>query len=271
MEDEQQKLRDMANDDADGFLYHYTSLEALNGIITNKTLWASHIKYLNDTSEQKIVRDLVFDRIMLGATTNTKHLIEQMNRLFARDDGTFVVCFSEDGGDRLSQWRAYGGNSGVCLKFNKDALLNYCHKGEKIQAVSLQKIHYVLPEGDDYVNALADRLLDDIDRVISSGTITPVKVAHEGAFFKHKAFREEKEWRMLVVKLDQDLKHRVRGSLLVPYIELDLNDGLADLLEAVIVGPINHKEQTAEAIQELLRDKGLKSVVGYSNTPYRGF
>ena len=100
----------------------------------------------------------------------------------------------------------------------------------------------------------------------------PFEVAVEGAFFKHEAFREEKEWRMLVLRSRRSLKHRVRGSLLVPYIEINVGARLADILEAVIVGPISHKEQTAEAIRGLLIDKGLGHLeVWCSKTPYRGF
>jgi hypothetical protein len=70
----------------------------------------------------------------------------------------------------------------------------------------------------------------------------------------------------------RDLKYRVRGSLIVPYIEFDVKQELANFLEAVIVGPISHKEQTAEAIRLLLTQNGFPSVeVRYSKTPYRGF
>ena len=32
-------------------LYHYTNLEGAKGIISNKTFWASHIKFMNDSKE----------------------------------------------------------------------------------------------------------------------------------------------------------------------------------------------------------------------------
>jgi hypothetical protein len=50
----------------------------------------------------------------------------------------FVVCFSEDGGDRLSQWRAYGGNSGVCLKLKKAGLQNLFREGDVEVPLALQ-------------------------------------------------------------------------------------------------------------------------------------
>ena len=32
-------------------LFHYTSMEGLRGVVAGKTLWATNIEFLNDTSE----------------------------------------------------------------------------------------------------------------------------------------------------------------------------------------------------------------------------
>jgi hypothetical protein len=40
---------------ADELLYHYTSVEAFVNIINGGELWASHIRYLNDRSEQRLL------------------------------------------------------------------------------------------------------------------------------------------------------------------------------------------------------------------------
>ena len=85
-------------------------------------------------------------------------------------------------------------------------------------------------------------------------------------------FAKKKSGRTIAIRLGAPLRHRVRGSLLIPYIELNLGEVLPNLLEAVIVGPMNHKEQTAEAIEGLLKENGLSAVkVWCSKTPYRGF
>jgi hypothetical protein len=267
LNDALQESRNTVNEDEDGFLYHYTDLNALIGIISNKVLWASHIKYLNDTSEQVIYRQLVSNKIWEIDSSTDLNVEEQRLPERIRQSRTlggsltmaFVVCFSEDGGDRLSQWRAYGGNSGVCLKFNKFELVDYC----QVSGTELRMIRYVAPEGG------AD--LDwEIEKLVRAGRIGEVSV--EGAFIKHKAFEEEQEWRVLMNDYKAVVKYRVRGSLLVPYVEFDLKSKMADLLQAVIVGPINHREQTAEAIKTLLESNGLQSVeVICSRTPYRGF
>ena len=53
---------------ADDRLYHYTTVESFGGIIERGELWASHIRYLNDTSEQRLMKQL----IRAGAETRLK-------------------------------------------------------------------------------------------------------------------------------------------------------------------------------------------------------
>ena len=42
-------------------LYHYTTQKGLLGILKDKCIWATHIRYLNDTSEGNIVPRVVFE------------------------------------------------------------------------------------------------------------------------------------------------------------------------------------------------------------------
>jgi hypothetical protein len=35
------------------YLYHYTSIDGLHGIVENRSIWASMIHYLNDAAELK--------------------------------------------------------------------------------------------------------------------------------------------------------------------------------------------------------------------------
>jgi Protein of unknown function (DUF2971) len=258
-----------ANSDEDGSLYHYTSLEAFTGIIQTATLWASHIKYLNDTSEQMMLAELVQDQVIETLSRRPNAIPGQWKNFFSKAEDVFVVCFSEDKGDRLSQWRAYGGSCAVCLKFNKEEIIRYFDR--LYAGATFQKVRYVPRGGDAYLLEWARKTvaLLDSNEIISN---IPNRLAIEGAFFKHKAFSEEKEWRAIAIRLDCPLKHRVRGSLLVPYIELNLGKQIAHILEAVIVGPSAHKEQTAQAIEGLLKGIDLDAVkVWCSETPYRGF
>ena len=116
------------------FLYHYTTQEGLLGILKDKCIWATHIRYLNDTSEGKFVLDCLLDEIsrnyelpkewraFLG--TFNEPVTEKCNpvdssiieaglsvAIWATSPTVFVASFSAKG-DSLSQWRAYSGESG---------------------------------------------------------------------------------------------------------------------------------------------------------------
>ena len=170
----------------------------------------------------------------------------------------------------MSQWRGYGGNVGVCLEFRKSALQHFCATTTSIPGyVRLYEIKYISPDGDEQIRLRVDQVIDK--GVGVDEKFRRILVSFPGAEFKHKAFEEEKEWR-LVMSVPQHLTTRIRGSLLIPYGELVLGDCLPDLLQIIIVGPSNHKEQTAKAMRDVLMRKGLASVeVKCSGVPYRGF
>jgi hypothetical protein len=56
LDEPQSELQPIVNKDEDGFLYHYTSLRSFIGIINGESLWATDIKYMNDTMEHKLTR-----------------------------------------------------------------------------------------------------------------------------------------------------------------------------------------------------------------------
>jgi hypothetical protein len=123
-------------------LYHYTTQEGLLGIVEKKKIWASHLQYLNDTSEGQIFTKLFRDELSQRRTTESEEPLSQFWKLaqlkrpsvdhqesqiqFADKEAlllgssafswisgqdAFVASFSEQG-DLLSQWRAYSGAAG---------------------------------------------------------------------------------------------------------------------------------------------------------------
>ena len=235
---------------------------------------ATHIRYLNDTSEQTILQNAVLARIERDVDQADRR--ERWKaRLSGELESIFVTCFSEDGGNRLSQWRAYGGDSGVCLRFDKSILARYCQDRWDIESMELERVTYVDP---DMSGPAADSIMKDILETLesSSRSYIPRNVARTGATIKHSAFEEELEWRLILPKNSilgiDPVEYRVRGSMIVPYFDRDFTDILTQVLSAVIVGPSLHKEQTTEAIKGLLKKHGFASTeVQSSRTPYRGF
>lgn len=103
-------------------LYHYTTLEGLIGIISGKSIRATHVRYLNDISEIRNAFSAENIEALIGElcpgldAPTVKNLRALMVPNEDRYDA-FIVSFTDDAaapetnqrqiGDRLSQWRGY--------------------------------------------------------------------------------------------------------------------------------------------------------------------
>jgi hypothetical protein len=140
-------------------LYHYTDQKGLLGILNSKSIWATHVRYLNDAAEfihginiaRQCVKEMRIDmdsalKIIPNETSRlrvSKRLWEIFSELIDSMLGSsdkvpiFVTSFfdseehnhiaeSQDIGDSLGQWRAYSkGSSGFSIGFDKTSLENY--------------------------------------------------------------------------------------------------------------------------------------------------
>jgi hypothetical protein len=246
-------------------------------IVENGKLWATHIRYLNDTSEQQLFERLFRARVEELIKTSSPGAKQRMHLWLERLKSKtvpYVICLSQDDGNRLSQRRGYAAQGGVSIGF-KVSLLQAKLCRPRLHRLDLQQVRYVDPAGGKATNDIIDGLLQiDFDR---PGSPNPAYYAetvslHSSATFKHFAFEEEKEARLVLLQTTQRPKIRVRGSLMVPYLEVDIDQQSDALVEQVIVGPNAHQEQTAESIEGLLRLNGWNAVkVKCSDTPYRGW
>jgi hypothetical protein len=124
-------------------LYHYTSGPGLIGILESRSIWATNIRFLNDSTEYRFALSLVgrliqerpngipsgFDRALNTVLEERLKIDEQAE--------VYVSSFTENA-DQLSQWRAYcpptGGYAvGFCSKSliqptrsNPDYFLAHC-------------------------------------------------------------------------------------------------------------------------------------------------
>src|ERR1022692_3290202 len=93
-------------------LYHYTSIEGLLSIVESGRIRASHIRYLNDSSEtESLWRVLIIQLEARRESAGSEEDRARLSELIRLSEGRsrlneFVASFSEKGDD-LSQWRAY--------------------------------------------------------------------------------------------------------------------------------------------------------------------
>jgi len=278
-------------------IYHYTNDLGLRGILETGRLWFSDLFSLNDPSELR---------------HGFSHLVKILNekaksgpresQLFADDftaylnDGLdksafyFVLSFSSDGDD-LGQWRAYADDGrGYALGFDGVALENAFTKkdGDPIPNFSTFNVNY----DDDALIAIHERMIESMwhhislphDRSVPREAINPymrnlsVKLAlnalSAALFFKHKGYKNEKEFRFLQVfpadETPPELMQRFRSYEVVKYREFDWKLTTPGALKQIIVGPAADRHKGKRFAEDCLAAFNCGKVpVTHSDIPYR--
>jgi len=283
-----------------GLLYHYTDQKGLIGIIESKKIWATHARYLNDTSEGKIVFEVL--RKVLNDIPGNSTLQDRRKAMtkfqaglkdFVAGLNMFVTSFSEDG-NRLSQWRAYSGmNGGYSIGFRAPylrevgtAFLEKNNGWLRPDQNPLKRCRY----SDENTRQSAPLLSqqgksESIDSVSSEGCnpASESKVAYVAqttqsdndlssavldlvASLKHKGFEEEKEWRIALFIRERTnpdvLKFRPGTSMPAPYLEIDLQTNARRRIEIerIFIGPCPNPKEAAQSVELLLKSNKIHGV-----------
>jgi len=271
-------VRRLQGDEPPPILYHYTSRRGLQGILEARAIWASEARYLNDARELSTaidhVQELLSGRPASDLYTGMRHILELMK--VGQD--TFVFSMSNDGGDELSQWRAYArpGN-GYAIGFDAPAMQ------QMFRAAALTS-HFAPCEYDQAKQrALMAEVIDNAEvamKMHGAGSVEAATTLFATLFLlaaptiKDAAFRAENEWRLVLPAFtiwNARVKFREAGHLLVPYWIVPLAAAGAALpIKEVVIGPTPHPELEARAVSAILSIAGLpKATVRKSKVPYR--
>jgi hypothetical protein len=122
-------------------LWHYTSVQGFQGIVTSKEIFATDVRFLNDRTEfihaREIAAQVIAETDEYGTNSFPAREYSKTAVDMAFDTGNlsadrlqvFVASFSE-AEDQLSQWRGYSqGSSGISLAFNLATLRPPAHIG----------------------------------------------------------------------------------------------------------------------------------------------
>lgn len=282
-------------------LYHYTTAAGIIGIVRDSEIWATHTQYLNDRREYvhavELVRTEIAGRLSAETDLNVKAVLEEMAAQVNEGLASINVCvcsFSEDG-DSLPQWRAYGGpTAGYAVGFDSTFLRT---RGAK-QQFSLAPCLYVEEEQREFIANFVDRIVGEnlvhreLPRTDDSyghwrrgGNL--VAYLHRIApVIKDKAFRLEREWRLISRPLMNSQPHfayRPGQSMVIPYFKLQLSvepdEVGAKRIRRVVVGPTPNTEQSIRSVSNLLASVNLMNtftpggpvLVERSEVPYRSW
>ncbi len=277
-------------------VYHYTNDDGLQGIVSGGKLWLSNVFKQNDPSELKyglsvLCRFLEEQSLEDGA--EIRRFVETVRKFTEEGLPSAVNSFSCSlslDGDHLGQWRAYGDNgSGFALGFDARGLVERFAAAARPDRASpdVIRIRYREAELAEAQRDLATFALNAARRIVDVGR-APAKTAgrfvHFGTalsiwaiqlslFFKHPAYRDEREFRLLeLYPLNfpvPDAKLRRRPYALVEYVEFDWRSADPHPLKRIVVGPANH-ERGVQFAHDCLKAAGVTDVeIVTSPIPYR--
>jgi 5-carboxymethyl-2-hydroxymuconate isomerase len=253
-------------------LYHYSSGSALLGILESRSIWATNIRFLNDSTEYRFALEMA-KSLVANRKENTRNRItaglyevlkDRLTSEFQKE--VFVSSFSERP-DQLSQWRAYClPHGGYAIGFRSKEIVNSrnssatgwlvrCRYDEESQLSLIEELFKVVEEYAEENRALAsDRVYRESYKLV--GRLLPLVAPA----LKDPSFAEEQEWRLVrsAESFDGFPLFRSALSMLVPYHEHQLAaPGESLPIEEVIVGPTPHPKLAIEGVGGLLASHRL--------------
>lgn len=275
-------------------LYHYTNAGGLHGMLSGNSIWLTHSRYLNDSSEiehtASITREVISD-VLKEKSGNISSkilglLIEKGS--FSPDFDIYIFSLSAHR-DSLSQWRGYTAEGrGFTMGLETKELLKYRDKKAIDGGFDILRVEY---DRSNQVKVLKNALVDIIERaeeLIDSGGEEQSIVDNAVWSFrfisftrsvsnKHSSFADEKEWRITLFLKRQkdddfskndDVFVRVRGDELIPYMVAKPGKGGKLPLSSVGIGPGFSRDNQRNAACFVCRCTGYAPEIYNADSPY---
>ncbi len=265
-------------------LYHYTTLTGLLGIVRDKHLWASDIRYMNDSAELKHAADLirleVQERIARGRgkADLLGQFVDWVDNRITNGHLLFGASFRSHG-NLLSQWRGYSDHGkGVSIGFSAEYILQCAIRqnfqiGKCLYEPERQKelIQQIVDAVESHVsttlqgNDSREELAAKYRLVFESIELDLLRIA---SILKHPSFREEMEWRLVspvyTDHREAPLHFREAHSMLVPYVTFNLQQepDRPPQLDHLYLGPTSNIHISMNSLKMFLTQNGI--------TPHRG-
>ena len=236
-------------------IFHYTSIASLDGIIREDSicLRATHYQHLNDKIEvawcQESLRELCGE---------LKELCDEDFQLYHITP--YIISFCNTNDD-FNMWRLYGNDGkGIMLCFDYHLLKT---RSKEKAETSLGKVIYANNKNrkEKYEQALQTYDIETVNDHIED-------MFAACSFVKTDLYQIENEERFVIIKdkntslIDGEIisreskegvKHRMRGSELVPFIEFKFP---IEMLKAVVIGYGLDFEKTKTGIIQILKEHG---------------
>lgn len=264
-------------------LFHYTTLPGMRGILTERAIWCGHASTLNDPLEiqygRHIVTDIISEAMKSEESQDVRIFLSKLSvevESFGKNLlHAFMACFCESG-NLLSQWRVYADRGGgYCLGFqfaSTTLIASGLKTLDEATPPFLRQVIYEEKTQRDLVHKYLSRITAAAKKAFASAThdkpYQAAVMAMQAAnvvldmivSFKHPAFIEEREWRLIRVTSEshepESLRFREVGGQLVPYKATHIFDREAGQLlfplRSITFGPSLEPVRTYSAIELLL-------------------
>jgi hypothetical protein len=286
-------------------LFHYTDAGGIKGILETCELWAMHSSCLNDSSEIRHGGELAIESLndaLAESTVATKSIIELAIRSIESSLDpwppnhflqAFVACLSEDG-DMLNQWRSYAANGdGYSIGFESSGLSAAIKRDipNSSSRACIYRVEYDLPVQKSLIQNIVRRILQNFaaspkrcDPRVAASLICE-RIGWLQVFFKNPAFREEREWRIVVSITGgafqrPEIRSRIKNQSIVPFLAIPIGDESRRMpLSRILCGPKNRSQFTGQLekssdlglfwLLERLGYDPILDLLGRSAIPYR--
>lgn len=243
-----------SNDYTGTDLFHYTSLQGLEGIIQDKELWFTNADFENDVTEGKYTKDLYFKVVEDFKKENglpadlekflsdenlfkieTAYLKDGDNALTGKYEieiaEFYICCFSTEQ-DSLPMWRCYGEKrgQGLNIQFNKHILFDENKNTDPDKQPEFVKVIY---DEKEQIKLIKEKLLlllnawkNGIENFKYAKIAFTQFIRRIKYIFKHPCFAYENEIRYIIKVAKPDyscVKFRISNDLLIPYIAIPIN------------------------------------------------
>jgi hypothetical protein len=273
-------------------IYHYTDPKGLVGILSDGQLWATDIRYLNDSSELLYAQQ-VHARVLAGIAAASSTLIEKSLAERAQSSYSalavgvkhYVVCFSEHD-DLLTQWKTYGSwGAGFSIGFDRVRLERAFNPpmtvGDLMKSIGvmrpetrLVKVKYADDTQSSQLRRAFARFASILDHTCSEPDMQECasaiadNVALSASQFKHPGFSSEAEWRLMIATIfagryafeTDELCFRASSRTVIPYLKTTRQPNGTLPIISITIGPTLHRSLSEQSVTALLRSKGYSDV-----------
>lgn len=237
-----------------GRLYnYYTSTDTANKILTSGVIWATNIKYMNDSEE--FLNGLNEIEKYNGSKVEKARLIDcvcALRKLPNVKQYTISLCGRSDA---LNQWSMYAKESGVCLQMDidefNDKIKYEIEDNANASELSLEFNHVIyctagsnVMESDDLKQARSDieKLIDSLCDNLQGTNVMQDAVAKCASLIKRYEFFQEDEFRAIFNINYADTKcigFRLDKGVLKSYVKVKckINGEIGWPIKSIMIGP----------------------------------